>query len=231
MIVIAWNMGRRNHQAAWRYLLDDLAPDVALLQETAQPTEAFQSGQVLHARAYAEHSWGSAVYVKGGSARELPFPSEHRGWLMAAEVELPGAVSLVAVSVHARLLNRYVRPNLDRAFEALEPMLAGRSFVVGGDLNLSRNYDEAYGTSHHTEFLDGLPTRGFVDCMRKFHREEQRTFWGRTTRNYQNDHIFVSHDLGSRIAGCDVADRAGLSDHSPLRLALAPRPPHEGRTQ
>jgi exonuclease III len=139
---------------------------------------------------------------------------------MAAEVQLPGAVSLVAVSVHARILDGYVRPNLDRAFEALEPLLRGRPFVLGGDLNVSRNYDTVYGTTHHTEFLDGLTRRGFFDCMRKFHPEEQRTFWGRTAHDYQNDHLFVSHDLGTDVAACDVLDQADLSDHSPLRLIL-----------
>jgi endonuclease/exonuclease/phosphatase family metal-dependent hydrolase len=139
---------------------------------------------------------------------------------MAAEVQLPGAVSLVAVSVHARILDGCARLNLDRAFEALQPLLAGRPFVLGGDLNLSRKYDAVYGTTHHTEFLDGLTSRGFFDCLRKFHPEEQRTFWGRTAHDYQNDHLFVSDDLGTHVAACDVLDRANLSDHSPLRLSL-----------
>jgi len=220
MIVVAWNMGRRDHTAAWRYLLDHLTPDLALLQETSPPPEAVQRGHVLHGRAYAAHAWGSAIYIREGSVRELPLPAEHRGWLIAAEIELPDADPVVAVSVHARILAGYVRPNLDQAFDVLEPLLLGRSFVLGGDLNLSRNYDTAYGTSHHTQFLDGLTTRGFFDCMRKFHPEEQRTFWGRTTRDYQNDHLFVSEDLAPWVAGCDVVDRAQLSDHSPLRLIL-----------
>lgn len=148
MNIIAWNMGRRRHTAAWSYLLEHLVPDVALLQETAPPQEMRQRGHVIHGRAYANHTWGSAVYVREGSIRELPLPAEHRGWLIAAEVELPNADPLVAVSVHARILDGYVRPNLDRAFEVLEPLLLGRSFVLGGDLNLSRNYDTAYGTSH-----------------------------------------------------------------------------------
>jgi endonuclease/exonuclease/phosphatase family metal-dependent hydrolase len=217
MIVVAWNMGRRDNRATWPYLLNRLAPDLALVQETTPPPEV--AGRVLHAPAYPRHSWGSAVYLKEGTAKELPLPSEHRGWLMAAEVELPGGLSLVAVSVHARILHS-VRPNLDRAFESLKPMLAGRSFVLGGDLNLSRNYDRVYGTSHHTEFLDGLPAQGFFDCLRKFHPEEQRTFWGRTAHDYQNDHMFVSEDLSGHVAACDVVDRGGFSDHSPLKLTL-----------
>jgi endonuclease/exonuclease/phosphatase family metal-dependent hydrolase len=225
MIVVAWNMGRRHHKAAWTHLLDGLTPDLALLQETAPPPEAFQRGQILHARAYPRESWGSAVYVKQGAARELPLPPEHRGWLMAADVELPGFVSLVAVSVHARLLHRNVRPNLDRAFDALELLVAGRSFVLGGDLNLSRTYDTVYRTTHHGQFLDGLEARGYVDCLRRFHAEEPQTFWGPgTSHAYQNDYVFVSQDLATRVAACEVVDRVGLSDHSPLRLILEQAP-------
>lgn len=219
MIVVAWNMGRRHRAAAWRYLLDDLKPDLALIQEASLPPDGSQRGNVLHGRAYAAHTWGSAIYVREGSVRELPLPAEHRGWLMAAEIEVPGAEPMVAISVHARILDGYVRPNLDRAFEAVEPLLRERSFVLGGDLNLSRKYDTVYGTSHHTEFLDGLATRGFFDCVRKFHPQEQRTFWGRTKHDYQNDHLFVSDDLAARVDGCAIVDRA-QSDHSPLRLTL-----------
>jgi hypothetical protein len=61
MIVVAWNMGRRDHRAAWRYLLDDLMPDLGLLQETVPPQEEPQRGFVVHGRAYTEHPWGSAV--------------------------------------------------------------------------------------------------------------------------------------------------------------------------
>lgn len=72
MIVVAWNMGRRDHAAACTYLLDNLAPDLALLQETSPSPEALQGGDVLHGRAYEAHTWGSAVYVREGLIRELP---------------------------------------------------------------------------------------------------------------------------------------------------------------
>ena len=57
--------------------------------------------------------------------------------------------------------------------------------------------------------------------MREAYGDEQQTFWGRTKFAYQNDHVFVSRDLASSIVSCEVADRGGRSDHSPLMLALA----------
>jgi endonuclease/exonuclease/phosphatase family metal-dependent hydrolase len=226
MIAVVWNTG--NRRAAWDYLVDELTPDLALLQEfTPRPGDS-KRGEIVHAPAYAERMWGSAVYAKKGVVREVDLPADHRGWLMAAEVEVPGFDSLIAVSVHARILDDYVRPNIDRAFEALEALLAGRSFVLGGDLNLSRNYDKVYRTTHHSEFLDALPGRGFVDCLQKFHPGEQQTFCRRQSPNvYQDDYVFVSKNLEPQIAGCDVAASCDvvvnrmLSDHCPLRLILS----------
>ena len=190
-----------------------------MLQETPPPPDQLHVAQLLHDPDYASNSLGSAIYLRNGTARLLELHPEHRVWFTVAEVELEEALPLVAVSVHTPTVPS-VRPFVDEAFEELAPLLEGRSFIVGGDFNLSRNYDKVYGTMHHTEFLDGLPARGFVDCMREASGDEQRTFWGRTKNAYQNDHVFVSQDLAPSIVSCEVADRGGLSDHSPLRLTL-----------
>jgi len=225
MRVVAWNMGRRDHASAWRYLLDELSPDIALLQETVPPPIADEAGDFVSARAYEHHPWGSAVFASNGRVRELPLPDEHRGWYIAAEVEIPGESPFVAVSVHARILNGYVRSNIDHAFDSLEPLLDGQSFVVGGDFNLSRLYDEANKTTHHGEFFDLIESRGFFNCHRKFHPGEERTFWGANAPTaYQDDHLYVSTDWADRVKRCEVVPRVGceeLSDHSALLLELS----------
>jgi endonuclease/exonuclease/phosphatase family metal-dependent hydrolase len=219
-------MGRHDDQAAWEHLLDDLKPDIALLQETTPPRIAFDRGELAYGPAYEHLLWGSAVFTVEGRVSELPLPPEHRGFLIAAEVAVPNCPPLVAVSVHAKIVDDYVRPNLDHAFMALAPFLEHRRYIVGGDFNLSRNWDKTYGTTHHTQFLDEfLIERGFVNAHRKFHAEEEQTFWGHQTRNsYQDDHVFVSPDLDEdRLSGCDVVPRIGhehLSDHSPLQLSV-----------
>jgi endonuclease/exonuclease/phosphatase family metal-dependent hydrolase len=136
MIVAVWNMARR--PASWRHLLDSLAPDLALLQETPRRHDQARVAQLLHDPDYAGNSLGSAIYIRDGAARPLALHPEHRVWFAAAEVELQGAPLLVAVSVHTPTVPS-VRPFVDEAFEELAPLLEGRSFVVGGDFNLSRN--------------------------------------------------------------------------------------------
>src|SRR3954468_10220325 len=108
MIAVVWNTG--NRRAAWDYLVDELRPDLALLQEFTPRPEDSNRGQIVRAAA-PDRSWGSAVYVKSGTAEEISLSPEHRGWLMAADVQLPGFDRLVAVSVHASILPT-VRPNI-----------------------------------------------------------------------------------------------------------------------
>jgi hypothetical protein len=58
---------------------------------------------------------------------------------------------------------------------------------------------------------------GLRRLLREAYGEEQQTFWGRTKYAYQNDHVFVSQDLAPTVASCEVANRGGLSDHSPTQ--------------
>jgi hypothetical protein len=76
MMVVIWNV--RNSLAAWRYLVDELRPDVALLQKFTPRLGDDPPGQIVRA-AVQGALWGSAVYLKQGTARELPLPAEHRG--------------------------------------------------------------------------------------------------------------------------------------------------------
>jgi hypothetical protein len=146
MIVAVWNMAKR--PAAWGHLLEGLAPDLALLQETPPPgiNRLLLSCCMTRLR---EQLPRISDRSRDGAARPLKLHAEHRVWFMAAEVQLEGAPPLVAVSVHMPTVPS-VRPFVDEAFEELAPLLGDRLFIVGGDFNLSRNYDKVYGTTHHT---------------------------------------------------------------------------------
>src|SRR5919197_582176 len=84
MIVAVWNMAKR--PAAWGHLLEGLAPDLALLQETPPPPDQSRVAQLLHDPDYASNSLGSAIYLRDGTARPLELHPEHRVWFTAAEV-------------------------------------------------------------------------------------------------------------------------------------------------
>ena len=73
MKVVTWNMGywghASAHDAAWHWLLDELSPDIALLQECRPPDWVSESGRrVLFDPAYPgtpTQPWGTALVTKG----------------------------------------------------------------------------------------------------------------------------------------------------------------------
>lgn len=227
MKVVTWNMGywqfRARHDEAWGYLTDEIGPHIALLQE-AHPPAAREGTHLIYRPIGGRRDWGSAVYTAG-----LPPPREialdrRQGWVAAAEVTLPDDSTAVAVSVHAQIIKGHVFPNLSEIFDELSALLAGREFIVGGDLNSCRLIDRVYRMTSHGEFFDRIEAGGFFNCHRKFHAEEQQTFWGSGIRNpYQDDHLFVSEGLKDSLASCDVLNNGrlrGLSDHSPVAACL-----------
>ena len=145
MIVAVWNMAKR--PAAWGHLLDSLAPDLALLQETPPPPDQSGVAQLLHDRDYASNSLGSAIYLRDGAARPLPL---HPGPPRLVHGRRGRASRHPATRGCRRSHpDRAERPPVcRRGIRAVAPLLEGRSFVVGGDFNLSRNYDKVYGTTH-----------------------------------------------------------------------------------
>lgn len=73
-IVVAWNMGCRHHAAAWRYLPDDLMPDLALSLETSGPRRHSSVG-TSYAAARTQRTRGrrpsTSVRARSGNCRCL----------------------------------------------------------------------------------------------------------------------------------------------------------------
>jgi endonuclease/exonuclease/phosphatase family metal-dependent hydrolase len=123
--LITWNMGyameegyRRRHEDAWKYLLEELDPHIALLQET-KPPAVYRDHLGLHwARAYDSQEWGTGLFVQGlgteseeldeadGWIRGLPAEPMDRvkklpGWVASLRVALPDGTWAVVVSIHS----------------------------------------------------------------------------------------------------------------------------------
>jgi hypothetical protein len=124
MRLVTWNMGywghSRAHAAAWHWLLEELRPDIALLQECVPPIWAYEQGTLRFERAFPDNKrqrWGTALFTRVPStAAELPevaawFESIQRpdvvcsaarlsGWCVASRVTLsPGSETLL-ISLH-----------------------------------------------------------------------------------------------------------------------------------
>ncbi len=222
MKIVTWNMDcwKRDvsrHDEAWAYLVEELRPDIALLQEV-RPPASFEGNNLLYTAIGGSRRWGSAIFTNGLPIHGIPIEN-HKGWVVAGEILLPNNSKAVAVSIHARFIEREVFPHLNYLFDDLSPVLEEQTFIVGGDLNAARLIDEVYGTRCDSEFFDRIESSGFFNCHRKFHAKEQQTFWGKTKYPYQDDHLFVSEHLKEQVLSCDTLDYERirkLSDHSPV---------------
>lgn len=168
--VLTWNMGMGHgsayaarHDEAWRYVMD--TADVALLQE-AVPPDWVPPGSVHFVPKHGGRPWGTAVLSPGLALSPVPFAPAEQRWLTAmpgsavvVDVTLAGARSLRVASLHPRAeatepgftgdadMTRVKAPYQATAFPVdlvhhdLTPLLAGRRFLVGGDLNSALRFD------------------------------------------------------------------------------------------
>jgi endonuclease/exonuclease/phosphatase family metal-dependent hydrolase len=229
MVIVSWNMGcgapsryRRSHADAWAYLLD-LQPDIAFVQEAlrnAAPPRAH--GSTFWSTNRGTES-GTAVFVRRGvPAKRIALRSDG-SYVSGVSVSSAGTPILLA-SVHVASGN--YKEHRRVLTQTLARVTTGKRFVVGGDVNAARHWDEVYGGRVHTQFFKTLADHGFHDCHWAQHGREVQTFWGHQAREpYQCDHFFVDMQTARRgqIQKCVVVDTArvrALSDHGLLRLEL-----------
>jgi hypothetical protein len=168
LTVATWNhghntMGGRQVDRAWHLLLDDLAVDVALVQETVIPDWVRDSYGVSFLKAWPSRVWGSAVVTRSRRHDILLADSDLR--VLAIRTDVPDTGNAVLASLHARIIENRVIPQLRRSIEALSPLLRGERFVVGGDLNTARAAHDFWPMNGHREFWEWMSSLGWHDCL------------------------------------------------------------------
>jgi hypothetical protein len=99
MKILTWNMGywqyRNEHDEAWEYLIQEIKPDIALLQEAVPPDDLEESGKVLW-KPIKRRGWGSGIYCSSHELEENPLNSiQYRGWVEIAKLKAVGVDDLV----------------------------------------------------------------------------------------------------------------------------------------
>lgn len=237
------------HARAWAWL-NEQDVDVALLQETVPPENLKVWDSVVFRNRYPGKDWGCAVLVREG-VYEQWMPDDTMPWLGcvggAVTVARPAtAPGLWFVSVHSdsssfestnkKYPTMYTdlppRDGIPRCSEKemwqieviaheLQPVLAGTSFVLGGDLNSSL----LFGDPTEPRLFANLAAQGFTDLRHRHYADEQQTFFRAGWRRpFQLDHVYSD---AATEASCvswqvlpDVAADLELSDHAPILVEL-----------
>lgn len=171
--------------------------------------------------------WGSAILAKPGlpvSAANIDWQGGFRqGVLLAtAGLELPGGGTLTLGSVHAvvgrvaedllaefdpSLIKRPREPvpyPNDVAYAVFRRRVAGKRFLVSGDWNIARLWDEHHPRTHEADFFTRAESDGWVDCYRVFHPQEGRTWFRGLNVGYQLDHAFCDAETAKQLTGCYI---------------------------
>lgn len=226
------------HEEAWDFLLSELRPDIAFVQEAKVPDGTGYEvlwTKARHRRTLRESAWGSAILSRVGKP-ETKFALgaadiATRGAVQIASCTVSGLAKMTLVNIHSRLGQGKVKviPNLRRTFEILMCELQDR-FIVGGDLNTSRLLGKVYAEEYlHAAFWDEVDSGKLKESL-PGGLEERQSYWGHGEDNkgptgnmLQDDHLFFDAETVRLVDECGVRDTAKvrrLSDHGPVVVEL-----------
>jgi exonuclease III len=228
--IVSWNMERQGNDT-WAFLLENLNPDVALIQEAILPKDGIDGYDVLWTSALPSGRWGSGILARFGKL-DLEWEDRRRGAVVMGRCTIPSLGPVSIVSLHARV-NRHthlVIPDLRETLAHVRPRLEPR-FILGGDLNTAREAGRRWPNNGHVEFWRDIETWGLSDCHYLVHGVERQSFWRGALRyrpaaidGLQDDHIFVDAKTFRAVNQCfvwDTEEVRALSDHGPLVVELA----------
>jgi len=237
--IVTWNMShwqqRQAAERAWSFLLNDLAPDVALVQEAVP---LVRNEFTLWREIPGKGNWGTGIVTRGLPIREFELETiSHPGAMIVGEVTLPGGRELTAISIYGALEKplrakaakpeSYATTSMQRMLSDLTFLLDGvygrRPIVMGGDTNVSTQLPPPW-TAHHQAVIDRIAAFGLIDCLALSHDGHVQTQrHPRSKVAWQNDYLYVSKDLRSKIRSCEpIATETAwsLSQHCPVLLEL-----------
>jgi exodeoxyribonuclease-3 len=234
MRIVTWNVNSlRARMPRVLQLLEEHAPDVALLQETKTAPDTFPTEELAEAGYAAVHNsggqWaGVAVLARSGvplTEPQLGLPGDtvsHEARWCEATVD---GIRFASVYVpNGRTLDS---PEYPRKLSFLDAMgarvqqLSASDLIVGGDMNIAPAdvdvYDPAafVGGTHvsapEREHLQRILADDMVDAYRSLHPDEvQYTWWDYRAGNFHKglglriDLALVSSALASRLVSCGI---------------------------
>jgi exodeoxyribonuclease III len=234
MRIVTWNVNSlRARMPRVLQLLEEHAPDVALLQETKTAPDTFPIEELADAGYAAVHNsggqWaGVAVLARSGrtlSEPQLGLPGDtvsHEARWCEATVD---GIRFASVYVpNGRTLDS---PEYPRKLSFLDAMgarveqLSASDLIVGGDMNIAPAdvdvYDPAafVGGTHVSEperaHLEAILADGMVDAYRSLHPDEvQYTWWDYRAGNFHKglglriDLALVSSVIAPRLVSCGI---------------------------
>ena len=238
------------HSAAWEWLRNEASFDVAMLQEAIPPAglDSSFATALFRSRFPAQGlAWGNCILAHEYDYNYRLLEPTQVAWaassMNAALIAEPVGDLPVLVNVHsnAKPIAKFPREEFIRAgglachsskvweievlAHQIRPVLDGRRFVLGGDLNAGLLLDEVYGYKNNENLWNNLAAQGYLDLRTRHSATEQQTFFRDKTNPYQLDHFFGDPTTEASVKHwavlTEVAQDLKLSDHAPVVIDLA----------
>jgi len=242
MRIISYNLrGGGSGKVHWSKVFDDFAPDIFLVQESYEPSEHLPP--LLHGDLHRNAcwkcveglKWGSAVCVRGKTARKLDLPDFH-GHVVGVEVDgtafpISDGRPIRIFSVHAPDRGGYQRA-VNSILDMIGENLGEGDLVIGGDFNLTvgeRHEAEEQKTSK-ADLAILARLRDEFDLVSAWQSANAGSPLPQTLRwakdkvtPFHCDGIFIPQRWTSRVRSCTVVsgqEWITLSDHNPVMVEL-----------
>jgi endonuclease/exonuclease/phosphatase family metal-dependent hydrolase len=229
--IITWNMDwwkRTDEQrkAGWEYLLKQDF-DFALLQEVRPNLASAPGYNILFHKLPVKQGWGSAILTKcNGFINHVSNSREPS--LMCYEFLLPSGNHIVIINMYGNLMNDgFGTTSVHNMISDITPVAAygsQRYILIGGDLNVSEQWDAKYDDPAHKLCFDRLEDMNFINVTKeKFCGHIQTHVHPKSSEPWQNDYIFLNKTLWNKYLDCQVHNQDGmldLSDHYPVEVTI-----------
>ena len=244
------------HDEAWKWLASQAEFDVAMLQESNPPVWARdQFPHLIHNPKYPlkGKKWGNSILARVDSHSEFN-PVAEQPWLeqiigsitVAKPVDETG-VWLVNIHSNANPLSLdqcqqlkelgapHCRPTrmweVEAATYFLEPILKGKRFIFGGDLNSGHLFDTVNDYNFNKIMFENMRLQGFNDLRLPHSPNEQQTYFKQGKAAFQLDHLFGDNETLKRTSRWEVLTHVvrdlKLSDHAPVVVEVSSITPNK----
>jgi exonuclease III len=241
MKIVSWNMNQFGRwttpDLAWKFLIDEVRPDIALLQEVIVPEQYVPDTFFMYSYTdEKEPRWGTAIYINRNtvagfntdaaeiSTKELLGELSELGKAVVAEIALKDGQTYTFVSLHIDT-GRYGKipvttdyPEVDHLNAIFKNGRIGQlkgNYVIGGDFNA-----DPVAYPEHMQTFNWLKDNGFLECL----KQQTNTYFGyKRKATIQDDHFLVPPSMMSFVTNCHALEYEKVkqfSDHTIIEMEL-----------
>ena len=218
---------------SWDYLLNELKPDIALLQE-ASPIKNDDNNILRHVtETEVKKNLNNLVYSRSNPIKKMNMATDGGIGLNVSRVDNDNYGHIYAISIYGNLdfggiLVVKLLDVLRHYVQTLRSMYSAKHIVLAGDFNMDRRMDDnptktkfsKKGERRYNGFFDSIKSLGFRDCVEKYYPDFTRTHrHNRSKFPWQIDHMFVTEGLFEKLSSLLVLEDSEVvkrSDHNPI---------------